>query len=177
MSVANIHATCVLLGSAGTALGAPEQAGLLLLGESGSGKSDLALRLIERGAILVADDRVELWVRAGRLFGRAPANIAGLLEVRRTGILRLPYAPEAPITLVIALDPPGVYETAKSRLPEPLRYAPPAELLLPETGQPPMLGLAAFEGSAPAKAILAAAAFHRAQFSGELNPLCGFHPL
>jgi serine kinase of HPr protein (carbohydrate metabolism regulator) len=172
----NIHASCVLLASAGKAVGAPEQAGLLLLGESGSGKSDLALRLIERGAVLVADDRVELWVRAGRLFGRAPANLAGLLEVRGAGILRLPYAAEATISLVLALDQPGTHAAAKPRLAEPFRYAPPAELLLPEAARPPMLSLAAFESSAPAKAVLAAAAFH-AQFSGELNPLCGFHPL
>ena len=71
----NIHATCIVLADAATAFKAPKDAGVLLLGESGSGKSDLALRLMERGAKLVADDRVELFARDGLLMARAPETI------------------------------------------------------------------------------------------------------
>jgi len=54
--------------------------GVLLRGPSGAGKSDLALRLIDAGAILVADDRVDVFIKGGVAFARAPANIAGLME-------------------------------------------------------------------------------------------------
>ena len=60
MTVVNIHASCVVCARAGAAFGVPEDAGVLLLGESGSGKSEAALRLIAIGAKLVADDRCEL---------------------------------------------------------------------------------------------------------------------
>ena len=62
---------------------------VLLRGPSGSGKSDLALRLIDAGARLVADDQSELSRRGDVLMVRAPATIAGLIEVRGLGILRL----------------------------------------------------------------------------------------
>ena len=79
----NIHATCVLLESAAAAFGASRAAGVLLLGKSGAGKSDLALQLIALGAKLVSDDRTELFVERGKLFARAPQSIAGLIEVAR----------------------------------------------------------------------------------------------
>ncbi len=166
MCISHVHGTCVLLAGAATAFGAPEDAGLLLLGESGAGKSDLALRLIERGAMLVADDQVVLSVRSGRLIGRAPENLAGLIEVRGVGIVRVPHVSEAAICLAIALDPPNAPsgQADKPRLPDPARFAPPARLALPESAWPPLLSLAAFEGSAPAKAVLAAAAFAHARF-------------
>ena len=63
----NIHASCVALGNKG----------VLLLGDSGAGKSDLALRLIDGGAKLVTDDRTDLSVRNGKLFARAPVILAG----------------------------------------------------------------------------------------------------
>ena len=66
--VVNIHASCIRLALAAAAFGAPRSAGVLLLGDSGSGKSDLALRLIGRGAELVADDRTELHVESSRPF-------------------------------------------------------------------------------------------------------------
>lgn len=87
--------------------------GLLLTGPSGAGKSDLALRLIDRGAMLVADDRVEVRAQAGVLMARSPATIAGLLEVRGLGILRMAHADTAPVRLVLDLG--GVPE----RLPSP----------------------------------------------------------
>ena len=76
-----IHASCV----------AREEAGVLLLGPPGSGKSDLALRLLEHGFMLVADDRVE--IEGG--IARPPPHLAGLLEVRGLGIVRLAHAAEA----------------------------------------------------------------------------------
>ena len=96
-----IHASCV----------ARNGAGVLLLGPAGSGKSDLALRLLDRGFVLVADDRVDI------VDGMAspPAQLAGLLEVRGLGLLRMPHAAPARLALAVKLgaDVP--------RLPEPGR--------------------------------------------------------
>ncbi len=91
--------------------------GVLLLGPPGAGKSDLALRLLARGFALVADDRVEV---AGGC-ARAPAALAGLLEVRGLGILRLPHA-EARLALAVEL------RDEAERLPTPCRHG---ELDLP----------------------------------------------
>lgn len=90
-----IHATLVSL----------QNKGVLLKGKSGTGKSDLALRLIEsKGALLVADDMVELKVDNNRLIGQAPQNLAGLLEVRGIGIVRYPYEKESTIDLIVDLQ-------------------------------------------------------------------------
>ncbi|MHA1114324.1 MAG: HPr kinase/phosphorylase, partial [Alphaproteobacteria bacterium] len=84
-----VHATCVSLWGAG----------ILLRGPSGSGKSDLALRLIDGGAVLVADDQVSLELRDGGLFASPPAATAGKLEVRGVGIVTVPFDEEAPMRL------------------------------------------------------------------------------
>lgn len=149
-----VHATSVALAGAGKAFGAPADAGVLLLGRSGAGKSDLALRLIAAGARLVSDDRCELYVRRGRLFARAPSAIAGLLEARGVGVIALPRAESARIALAVLLQRPG------ARLPEPEYYAAPFDLSRP----PPLLRLAPFEASAAEKVALAAAAFERKLF-------------
>jgi len=73
---------------------------VLVTGEPGSGKSDLVLRLLDRGFELVADDRVD--IAAG--YASAPAALAGLLEVRGLGILRLPYLPRARLALLVRLS-------------------------------------------------------------------------
>ncbi len=87
-----VHGTSVALGGDG----------ILLRGPSGSGKSDLALRLIADGARLVADDQTELRGVGETLEMAAPAAIAGRLEVRGVGILRVPAVPSAPLpTFVI----------------------------------------------------------------------------
>ncbi len=65
--------------------------GVLIEGPSGAGKSDLALRALERGFSLVADDRVRLFVSGGRLYGRAPSALAGLIEARGIGVTRRPF--------------------------------------------------------------------------------------
>ncbi|WP_380779406.1 HPr kinase/phosphorylase [Sphingomonas sp. R86520] len=77
---------------------------VLIEGASGSGKSDLALRLIDRGAILVSDDQT-LVVRSGKaLLARAPATIAGRIEVRGIGILAMPHADAVPVGLLVRVD-------------------------------------------------------------------------
>ena len=77
-----VHAGLIALFDAGAWRGA------LIEGPSGAGKSDLALRAIAAGGWrLVADDRVRLFVSAGRLFGRAPAVLAGRMEVRGLGVI------------------------------------------------------------------------------------------
>ena len=91
--------------------------GVLLLGPSGSGKSDLALRLLDAGAMLVADDLVRLEAVGGRLVARAPGS-HGLIELRGQGLFRQPAEGEAGIDLVIRLAPRT--DTAE-RLPPPER--------------------------------------------------------
>ena len=100
-----IHASCVEIGGCG----------VLLRGPPGAGKSDLALRLIDAGARLVADDRVDLRRDGARLRAAAPAAIAGLLEVRGLGILRFDPVADAVPGLVVDLVPGAEV----MRLPEP----------------------------------------------------------
>jgi hypothetical protein len=92
-----VHATAVAIGGAG----------VLLCGPSGSGKSDLALRLIDRGAILVADDVVNLRLADGHLHAYPEPALRGLLEVRGVGIIEFPYLDEAPVALAVRLDGEG----------------------------------------------------------------------
>jgi HPr kinase/phosphorylase len=87
---------------------------VLLLGPSGAGKSDMVLRLLDHGFVLVADDRVE--IEDGR--ARPAAGLAGLLEVRGLGIVRLPHLASARLRLAVTLAPAG------DRLPGPARHAP-----------------------------------------------------
>lgn len=87
--------------------------GLLILGTSGAGKSGLALALIGRGARLVADDQVVIERRGAALVASAPAAIAGLIEARGLGLLRIEAVPEAPLVLAVDLDRP-----AAARLPQ-----------------------------------------------------------
>ena len=89
--------------------------GILILGASGSGKSRLALALIGRGAALVADDRVTLVRRGAALVARAPEPIAGLIEARGFGLLRVPAVPEAPLAVAVDLD-----RAPAARMPQPV---------------------------------------------------------
>jgi HPr kinase/phosphorylase len=91
-----IHASCIAL----------DGQGVLLLGKSGAGKSDLALRLIHEGAMLVADDRTVLTPRGKALAAAAPASIKGLIEVRGLGIIALP-ARSARLALAVQLGREG----------------------------------------------------------------------
>ena len=136
-----LHATCVEI----------DRLAVLLRGPSGSGKSDLALRLIDAGARLVADDQVELEGRGGRLWARAPAALAGILEVRGIGLRRLAYRDRASVGLVADLVAPERIE----RLPEPATEML-AGIVLPR------LALAPFEAAAVAKLrlVMRQAALH-----------------
>ena len=117
--------------------------GVLLRGPSGSGKSDFALRLIAAGACLVADDQSEIRRVGGRLLIGAPAAIAGLIEARGIGILRLEAIASAPLALVVDLAASDRVE----RLPMPR-----SETILGITI--PAISLAPFEASAVAKLLL-----------------------
>ncbi len=86
---------------------------LLIEGPPGSGKSSLALALIDRGAGLIGDDAVTLTPQGAQLIASAPPNIAGLIELRGVGLAHLPVAPPAPVALVLVLGGP-----APERLPE-----------------------------------------------------------
>lgn len=88
--------------------------GVLLRGPSGAGKSDLALRLIDDGAELVADDRVALVSSAGVLTASAPPALRGLMEVRGLGVFRLPYRTSVHVSLVADL-----VDSQGERLPAP----------------------------------------------------------
>lgn len=80
--------------------------GVLLSGPSGAGKSDLALRLIDTGAQLVADDRVDVAAHGGAILLSPPAALAGLLEVRGLGIIRLVPATKVSLSLIVDLVKP-----------------------------------------------------------------------
>lgn len=101
-----IHANCIALG----------ENGILLRGPAGSGKSDLSLRLIARGARLVADDRTDLSVEDGRLFARCPQTIAGLIEIRGLGVIEgMGYLDRVEICAIVDL----VGKDAVERMPDP----------------------------------------------------------
>ena len=133
-----LHATAIAI----------EGRALLLRGASGSGKSDLALRLIDAGARLVADDQSELYRSGDRVIVRAPATIAGLLEVRGVGILRVDALSEAPVALIVDLVPAESLE----RL--PVRHT---ETILGVAL--PLVRVTPFDASAAAKLRLALRAF------------------
>lgn len=106
----NIHASSVCL----------KGKGVLIMGASGAGKSDLCLRLIvSHNAVLVADDRVDLNVSRETIVASPPPNLCGLLEVRGGGILELPYLEKAELFLAVELvDDPQKVE----RLPNPAYF-------------------------------------------------------
>lgn len=95
-----IHATCIAF----------DDIGVLLRGPSGAGKSDLALRLIDAGAHLVADDRVRLVAGGDTLRAAPPDQLAGLLELRGIGLVRLPNVAAVSIFLVADLVASGAPE-------------------------------------------------------------------
>jgi HPr kinase/phosphorylase len=100
----SIHATCVLVGARG----------VLIRGPSGAGKSRLALRLLqaaERGRVrfarLVSDDRTLVAASHGRLLARPVPQLAGMIEIRGSGIRQLPHEPIAVVALVVDLSTAG----------------------------------------------------------------------
>ncbi len=75
--------------------------GVLLLGESGVGKTDLALRLIANGATLIADDQVDIFPANQGLHLSPPASLAGVIELRGIGLIKLPHTARSPLRLVV----------------------------------------------------------------------------
>ena len=149
---ANIHASCVAIGAQG----------VLLLGKSGVGKSDLALRLFDDGARLVADDRSILFAIKGALYARPPDSIRGLLEIRGLGIVTVPARAKAKIVLVVQLGQEG------ARLPAAGFYHVPAAL---KGVKPvPQIALDPRFASTPAKIRAALAAFSRGLFRDTFVP-------
>ncbi len=100
-----MHASCA----------ARDGLGVLLTGAPGSGKSDLLLRLLDRGFVLVADDQVEIGTDG---MARPPESLAGLLEVRGLGLMRFPFMAAARPVLVAEL-----VGAAAPRLPQPRQHA------------------------------------------------------
>lgn len=88
-------------------------AAVLIEGPSGSGKSGLALELIGRGAVLIADDRARLVARDGWPFVLAPERLAGVIEARGIGLVATPHLAAAPLRLIVDM---GEVET--DRLPD-----------------------------------------------------------
>jgi serine kinase of HPr protein (carbohydrate metabolism regulator) len=127
-----LHASCVALGGRA----------VLIAGASGSGKSDLALRLIDRGARLVSDDYTLLKRAGERLLASAPATIAGRIEIRGIGIAELEPQTDIPVCLLLDLD------LAAERLPEARNRD------LAGTAVP-VVAISALEASAPVKVELA----------------------
>jgi len=148
-----------MLARAGLQLGAPPEAGVLLLGDSGAGKSDVTLRLIQGGAVLVSDDQTELYADDAGLMGRAPERLAGLLEIRGVGILQMARAENARIALCVVLE-----ASPAPRLPEPAFYDLPQELALRDSIRIPLLQVDSRENSAPAKIAAAVAGYGNGKF-------------
>ena len=116
---------------------------VLITGPSGSGKSDLALRLLDRGFTLVSDDQTIVRRDGNRLIANAPPNIAGKLEVRGIGIMEMDHLSNVPVALLIELT------SDIQRLPDDSRERPILGVKLP------LITIDALTASAPAKVALA----------------------
>ena len=137
VSSETLHASCV----------ARDGRAILISGRSGSGKSDLALRLIDRGADLVSDDYTIVRRVGGKLLASAPANIRSKLEIRGLGILEFHFEADVPVCLAVELA------TEVERLPET------PEWLIVAGVQVPVIRLNSLEASAPVKVEVGLAQF------------------
>lgn len=116
---------------------------VLIMGPSGSGKSDLALRLLDRGFVLVSDDQTIVRREDSRLVATAPPNIAGKLEIRGIGIVGMESATDVPVALVVQLT------SEIERLPDERRERPVLGVNLP------LVSVDALTASAASKVALA----------------------
>ncbi|MCE9508084.1 MAG: HPr kinase/phosphatase C-terminal domain-containing protein [Alphaproteobacteria bacterium] len=146
----NFHQKTILHGSAAALeVRGYAPAAVLLRGKSGTGKSDLALRLIAAGGMLVSDDQVVVERHQDKIMVSAPPAIHGLIEVRGVGLLKYPAAPPTQLRLVVDLVP----REEVPRLPE--RES--ADILGIAI---PLLKLHAFDASAPLKIFKAIELVH-----------------
>ena len=154
-ATSTVHGTCIRVGPMG----------VLIIGPSGSGKSDLALRLIDqpgRGSgdadlevVLIADDRVVMSAQGGALMAAAPDTIQGMLEVRSVGIIDVPVETGVRVGLVVNLSP----DLDRERIPDFQKQT------LEHCGVAvPELRINPFEASAPAKVRAAVTALHGGGF-------------
>jgi len=133
LSAETLHASTVAMGGRA----------VLITGSSGSGKSDLALRLLDRGFALVSDDRTIVKRDGDRLIASAPSNIAGKLEIRGIGIVDMDQTDDMPVALVVELT------SDIERLPDDSRE----RLILGV--KVPLVTIDAMTASAPSKVALA----------------------
>jgi serine kinase of HPr protein (carbohydrate metabolism regulator) len=133
LSSENLHASSVAL----------DGRAVLISGPSGSGKSDLALRMLDRGFTLVSDDRTIVRKEGNRLLAFAPETIKGKLEIRGVGIVEMACVTNVPVALVVEL------RTDIQRLPDDSR-----ERLILGTGIP-LINVDAMTASAPSKVAVA----------------------
>jgi serine kinase of HPr protein (carbohydrate metabolism regulator) len=133
LSAETIHASSV----------AVEGRAILISGPSGSGKSDLALRLLDRGFTLVSDDQTIVRRDGDRLIASAPATIAGKLEIRGIGIVELDHVEDSPVGLIVELT------SDIQRLPDDSRERPILGVSIP------LITIDAMTASAPSKVALA----------------------
>jgi len=133
LSAETVHASTV----------AADGRAVLITGPSGSGKSDLTLRLLDRGFALVSDDQTIVKRDGDRLLASPPANIAGKLEIRGIGIVDVDMVTDQPVALIVELT------SEIRRLPDENRERPILGVSLP------LISIDAMAASAPSKVALA----------------------